>query len=125
MNTRLLRRVQKWIAKEPRSYDQDATLDRSDESPCGTVGCIAGWTCALSGKTPQARKRFSYNRARVQLGLTTEQASRLFSYIWAFSDGGGWPNKFNKAYLDAKTPRARARVAVARIEHFIKTKGAE
>jgi hypothetical protein len=36
-----------------------------------------------------------------------------------------WPLKFALAYTKAKTLRGKARVAVRRIDHFIKTKGRE
>jgi hypothetical protein len=126
MNVRLLRRVAKHIAEEPRRYNQDAELEvdvigRSAPA-CGTVGCIGGWVCALTGTTKRSRQKFSFERAMKQLGLTSAQAGRLFAYTWA---SGGWPERFKDAYRAATTPRQRVKVAVARIEHFIKTKGAE
>lgn len=128
MDTRLLRRVAKHILAEPKRYNQDTELDvgvtGEQAPPCGTVGCIGGWICALTGKTPRSRKNFSYQRARKVAGLTGKQASRLFAYTWS-SIGGGWPDRFKSAYCNAATPQERVNIAVARIEHFIKTKGAE
>lgn len=119
--------------------------------PCGTVGCIAGWTVFLSKpkivdklaekaasctvdtttldgeayvRVGQEQLGEAIYQAQDILGLEKEQARRLFY----FSNMHGyyhWPLKFEDAYLNAKTPRARAKVTVERIEHFIKTNGAE
>jgi hypothetical protein len=132
MNIKLLNRVKKYILAEPRRYNQNATLrkldeyDRaelgSDKPPCNTLGCIAGWTCHLSGDTPRKRNSFNYERARKALGLTPKEADRLFAYTWNI---GAWPEKFLQKYDAAKTPAGRARAAAQRIEHFIKTDGKE
>lgn len=132
MNVKLLRKVAKHIAAEPRRYDQDKTLEFLKEEakvalgsmapPCGTMGCIAGWTCVITGKTKRAKRSFGYRRAQKQLQLTKDQAHRLFAYSWADE---GWPKNFRMGYRLAATKEEKARIAVARIEHFIKTKGQE
>ena len=62
-------------------------------------------------------------RAAKELGLGFElsqdtNAGRLFF-------DNEWPEKFQAALAEAKTPLQRAEVAVKRIEHFIKTNGKE
>lgn len=126
MNTRLLRRVAKHIAAEPKRLAMHliATTVDSDAHnapPCRTVGCIAGWSCLLSGETVD---KSSWSKGRNLLGLDEDASYRLFDYP-ANLPTDGWPKKFVKRFMNARTPRGRATVTVARIEHFIKTKGAE
>jgi hypothetical protein len=61
------------------------------------------------------------------LGLTEEQADRLFFLPIAHEhhEQYSWPAKFEQRYNAATTLEAKAKVAVERIEHFIKTKGRE
>jgi hypothetical protein len=55
----LLSEIRKLILEEPRRYDQSDFLSigevaerRYDYVPaCGTVGCVAGWVCALKGSS--------------------------------------------------------------------------
>jgi hypothetical protein len=120
MNVKLLRRIQKRILKHPDSYDQNVMISRDE---CGTTACIAGWAVLLSPLDPGFIGDYA-SKATLLLGLDDEQAIRLFDVI---EDGYccGWPDKYVRAYLRAKTPRGRARAAMRRIDHFIKTKGAE
>lgn len=132
MNTRLLRRVARYIAKEPRKFDMRLWCKSSDYAPCGTVACIAGWTAILHKKwenklTDELRSQLQWDLAESvaisALQLTHDQANRLFL---PFDDcDPSWPKRFWTAYESAKTPKQRVKVALARIEHFIKTKGAE
>lgn len=135
MNVKLLRKIQKHILAEPKRYDQDRWLltgkDIDDYVParqipaCRTVGCIAGWACVLSNK-PLARKFEAGDIAKTLLGLDDSQAKKLFSPVYnLFGDPSQWPAKFVDAYQNAKTATGRARVASRRIDHFIKTGGAE
>lgn len=126
MNIARLRKVEKFILAEPRRYDQDEKMRKlakleldnlgKQAPPCATMHCIAGAANAI-----EKRKRFGYHTARRFLGLTIDQAYKLFAYV----DGNGWPYAFQTAYNQARTLRERAKVAVARIEHFIKTEGRE
>lgn len=129
MNTRLLRRVARELKREPRKLDMndvaytvDPKLDKA-HPPCGTVGCIAGWACILSG---DSAKMAEWERGRNFLQLTDGQDDRLFNIPWPYDDGErNWPKKFALRYLKAKTQRGRMLATVARIEHFIATKGEE
>lgn len=129
MNTRLLRRIQKHILAEPKRFVMGTTHaygapgapianttklvgpndfnngnpyeQKQTFAPCGTAACIMGW-----GQT---------------LGATSKDAD-----MWnKLCSAGDWPTIFRSRYKAAKTPLARARIAVARIDHFIATKGAE
>lgn len=126
MNIKLLRRIQKQILKEPRQFQMGSYYARRlpgvELIPnCGTACCVAGWAVSLTMTcTPAEAARKSpkplHPRAAVTLGLTSEEASRLF-----YMDG--WPMNFR--ILAAEGTLEFAANAVARIDHFIKTKGAE
>ena len=123
MNVKLLRKVQKHIASEPKRFTFD-WMHESDAAPCGTRACIAGWTLILgtpgwSNKTIDEIDTLLARRSKSGFGFYTgpasklldinyEQAARLFIY---------WPEPFDEL--------KSADTAVARIEHFIKTKGRE
>jgi hypothetical protein len=130
LNVRLLRRVQKHIKAEPRRMKMKQWVDRnlreraeSAKPPCGTTACIAGWALTLNGK--RLRDGVNYmEQGRKLLGLTWDEARNLFMV-------DDWPTKFQNKYdeeseqawkdnVPLKLVRKNARVAVARIEHFIK-----
>lgn len=122
MNVKLLRKIQKHILAEPKSYDQNAIISET----CGTIACIGGWAFLLGGgvRTPSVNE---LSDARDFLGINREQGDRLFEYVTTsrLESSMAWPAKFIRQYLAAKTPRGRANAAVRRIDHFIKTNGAE
>lgn len=126
MNVELLREVQKVILEEPKRFDMRTFAYRMDpkeeRSPqCGTIGCIAGWAVILTHKIPRKPNAQMPNIGRPHgaeaLDLTDVEALRLF-YVEE------WPDKFSVAYK-ADGSKKSAKVAVARINHFIKTKGME
>ena len=120
MNVRLLRRIQKQILKEPRQFYMDTWFKeaawKGKKNPnCGTAACIGGWAIALSlSITPREASGFTApeKRAMEALKLTSRQADLLFQPNW-------WPRKFRRR---AST---NPQQAIARIEHFIRTKGNE
>ena len=114
MNVRLLRKVQRAIVANPEEYDQS--------SYCGTACCIAGWAVRLNDKISSLNGRWPGEvsaEAKSLLKLDTDQYERLCAFA------SGWPDKYAVAYYSAETKKKRARVAFLRINHFIKTKGAE
>jgi hypothetical protein len=152
---RLLRRVQKRILKEPKQFEMStgfilnghnagilfsSTPDyiRHGEIPnCGTAACVAGWALTLGTgckKPIQAARKFHEfrklksvwgpieSRARRILSLSKEQSNRLF-----YADQ--WPVQFNRdrslTGFSRLSKRKQAQLAVKRIDHFIKTDGAE
>ena len=115
--------------------------------PCGTTGCIAGDACVLFKKIQPKKiikdlcetEIYSFpdhtdELAAAALGIPLEYANRLF-YLkeWSFHtrkeltdpDTGeiaGWPEEFADRLAKTKPgTKAYAKVAVARIEHFIQT----
>lgn len=123
MNVKLLRQVKQHILDGDMSdwsYRQNET---SGGPKCGTVGCIAGWAYILGNKfnpeepdTSDKAWREADQSAIPLLGITDEEADRLF-YM------SGWPDEF---WYEAGEDRAlQAQKTAARIDHFIKTEGAE
>lgn len=131
MNVKLLRKVQKFLLDEPRRFDmcnwitnQAENMDVLKDPPCGTACCIAGAVYVIANKLQLDPEKEYPSSAEVNyfaisaLGLGKVEADRLFLTPW-------WPEELYKKYDSARTPLQRAKVGVARIEHFIKTNGAE
>lgn len=115
MNVTLLKQVRDYIKAHPTKYDQ--------HNFCGTACCIAGHAAILSGAmTSKAVTKDEFLdtvRAvgRAVLQLDEDQAALLLdSYDFKYTP-------FSIEYED--DPKRRAALAVKRINHFIKTKGAE
>lgn len=136
---RLLLKVKKHILEEPKRYSQatwgsadpEYIMDRfpthtrkSDVPPCGTVCCFAGWTAVLGKPSLFGKKQIDANRrqvpttARELLGMNLEESEVMFC-----ATASRWPNKYYKAYSEAKTHAGRARAAARFIDAIIKTKG--
>ena len=90
--------------------------------PCGTVGCIAGWTdIAISGGYDAGEFYPDYpqgwgtiqRRASSALNLTYDEKERLF-YVQ------NWCEPFKSRYLNAKRQSTLGKVIVDRIDYFLK-----
>lgn len=142
-NYRLLRQIRDEILKEPLRLDMNAAVYIADDvAPCGTTACIAGfalmdreirqrkvdWKKAgmcLVGKLPMSCNslkmswRSAEPRARRLLGLNFEQSESLFHVR-------NWPMDFRIDYYTKENTRIEAaKIAAARINFFIKTKGTD
>lgn len=154
MNTELLRKVQKAILEEPARINMDGWLydvttaddleaflddvrDYDEEGnvsfdppipPCGTVGCIAGWTYHLEG-LPRPEKWINYNAengefkptlevvAAERLGLSAKQAATLF-----YPDR--WPiDLSDRLYANTPGSPEYAKVVSDVIDRFIEQGG--
>jgi len=117
MNVALLKKIRARILRHPSKF-------RMDVYTCGTAHCIGGWACVLAGKTldPLTNETTNggqpWNVAGAILRLKPAQRNRLF-HQWE------WPEQFQEKYHAAKRRDRRARIAAARIDHFIATNGAE
>lgn len=89
-NNEALREVMIHVTYEPRRLDMGNWASTSQESPCGTTACIAGWAVILRGNLPvviSADKmhlppgRSAEWEGRELLGLTELEAARLF-HVW-------------------------------------------
>lgn len=148
MNTKLLRRIQREILKEPRRFDMRSFIDiTAPQAPCRTAACIAGWALVITSATDAPITETTFPRlarqvraaeekrmrqdeeagesyegqAKKVLGLTGPQATRLFYH-------GAWSRALYRPYVSALLGgdyAKAARIACSRIDHFIKTKGRE
>jgi hypothetical protein len=121
-NIKLLQMVKQAILEHPLNTNMEQwVVHNRPSAPCGTVGCIAGWTIANADikklrrlKEPvseMARVRFQ-NRAQKLLGLTKSQASRLF-----YKDD--WPANLRSQYVNTLDKTEEAKVIAKRIDRFI------
>src|SRR5437763_16587458 len=94
LNEKLIACVLEHIEKHPDEYDQNRWCWLKDEQQdgeyCGTTGCVAGWAVLLSTPVegwkdmPSSRvntiemSRFYRDKAASLLGLTYDEANRLF-----------------------------------------------
>lgn len=149
INIPLLRKIQKQILKEPKQFDMTNWFTQTESKMrksgdrffteisqhsripnCGTAACIAGWAVAINNRlNPDQASAWASSEhknglyfvgyAAELLGLDDDQGDRLFYE-------GNWPEEFKfemgKAYGKASK---QAKVACARIDHFIKTNGEE
>lgn len=136
MNVKLLRKVQEHIIEEPKRFVMRTFLARGDDydgtpyaflgddskefkfAECNTAACIGGWAVLLSEgiKTEKGNIR---GRAKAALELPKNfDEDRLFEV-------SRWPDRFQKRFRQARSQRGRAQAAVERIDHFIRTEGAE
>lgn len=127
MNTELLEQVVTKLRRmrHAEHFSMPAFAERTD---CGTAFCIAGLGLALSGyrpifgesqsrsrsfRSPEKKSVWAWPAAQRLFGLTFKQADRLFNK-------SRWPEEFEPGSYDDDP-----KVAAARIEHFLKTKGKE
>lgn len=93
LNEKLLSCVLKFLKDHPKNYRQNdwcvVNGSAQDQEPyCGTVGCVAGWTCLLT--LPEGTDWLTWSRhtanspwgfsaiAQEKLGLTDIEAEYLF-----------------------------------------------
>lgn len=134
MNVALLKQVRAKIPEEAERFDmdrwiayisEDGRIDDEDEvapeDRCGTVACIAGWTCLIACDIPPFENAVM-SKARDLLGLDYWGARRLFFYV-------DWPTHFYNQYRliagdvpeELRNKKAIAQLAAERIDHFIAT----
>lgn len=128
MNIPLLRAIQARILAEPDAF-------RMDTWSCGTAHCIAGWALTLNGLKIANPGEVS-GRQTVMGGLSplAVAATLLELTSWASGLPSGsselffveeWPRTFREAFETSTSRREKARIAAARIDHFIATEGRE
>lgn len=93
VNTKLAAEVYTHLSMYPESHDQSSVVEGVGYLPngniCGTVGCIAGWTCAYAGLLePVIRMDGKINYvddgdwfmdAKRELGISERLADALFA----------------------------------------------
>lgn len=132
INKSLIRKIIKNIEAKPLRLEMGDYVDLHDGvAPCGTSACIAGWAVIIDrmekhkigyqNAAKLANTVATHAEAVRLLGITGDQSARLF-----FADE--WPTPFSQQFYDAsydetheQTRRREAKVAVARLNHFLKT----
>ena len=121
MNIKLLNKVKKAIKTEPKQFQMHSFFMHKEEIPnCKTAACIAGHAIAVhKSLTPLEAKEFirknchsTFYMARKYFELSDREAIKLFHFE-------NWPDQFRKQ------SSSNVKQAIARIDHFIKTKGEE
>lgn len=132
LNIKLLKRVKRAILAHPDQFQMDGLfqghLDNGmNPGGCGWAACIGGWGIHLSSgnkKLSENYKEFNNGADRFHstaklFGISTMEIE-ILGLEWK------WPEPFRQQYDDAmnikgiKGAKAMAKVAAARIDHFIK-----
>ena len=135
LNLELLKKVRDRIAEVPESYEQRTWRSDSKEAPCGSAACLFGEAVICDSTTVKsgiARLRRYINGPTPMyvhgeriLGLSREDALRMCDYM-PLGDAQGlvvrWPEPYATRFTRAKTPKARAKVAVAYLTECLKRK---
>jgi hypothetical protein len=129
MNTKLLHDVKQCILADPSQFHMSHWQIPSENSSCGTTGCIAGWAVWLD---KPGERNYKNNlsiiphcdiepTAQQSLGITKWQGNALF-FVY------GWPEEFRDEYMDIKhdekltvkqKQKRAAKLTARRIEFFI------
>lgn len=157
INVGLLRRIKASILADNQSFDMSVgankSYSRNQEAlkvhPCFTEACVAGWAVFLAkGRIEHdfwmwdvmrgsvTASKGIFNTARVELGLTEDQAKRLFYLSSHVNQDKNdeedfepcWPTDLEDELVDNLNPADyahNAKVAAERIDLFIETAGAE
>ena len=119
LNKKLLMQAVKHIQRYPSSYNQDYYANKSDDSICGTICCLAGTLLFLN-----APAKFTAELANGNQDVR-KIAARMIGVPWRrtwnlFGAADEWPEPFASDYKNAKYDKERVQVLVARVKHFIK-----
>lgn len=130
-NIKLLKKVRAMILKRPDQFVMCAWFNDLNAvggipGHCGTAACIGGWAITLSERRfksmPKKARAFVISNdcaenplpvARKVLNISEDESLRLFNM-------NNWPIEYRRAYYNANSAKAVAKVAAARINHFIK-----
>lgn len=120
-----LRQVKAAILAQPHFYAQNRWV--SSISKCGTTCCIAGWADFIfNGKKTHEARAKEWSVADEWVEVAADALDISFDEAEILCSGSTeWPEGLSADYAASYTDEERAQVAAARIEHFIKTGGAE
>lgn len=115
MNTRLLRRIQKRILKEPENFYMPTWH-------CGTAHCIGGWAAVLSAPKNEPFDFSSYEFENAIKFLKLNSVKNDTDLLFC----SRWPNKYSMPYnlaLRYENRAKAAQIAAELIDYFIECKG--
>jgi hypothetical protein len=116
--TKFLLDIKSCILQEPTQFDMDTWIDNTPHSSCGSTACIIGWGAYLIQPTRFCKKTDAeqYYLCGEVIKITFPE---MYSNIFRLAYLDRWPEKFQLAWKEAKTPKERAKVAAKRIDWFI------
>jgi len=131
MNRENFERVKAAILANAETLNMMTWGSKDSSSPCGTVGCMAGfcdWLMAvdglndtlfeasgkLSGRHVEDDEGLVTHNAKQFLEISDDQAHLLF-FTWE------WPSRLGSKYSLSINAKQRAKVVVERIDHFLAT----
>lgn len=106
----------------PSDHLIGAPAEQLIKADCGTVACIAGWTCALLAPQTSLSIYNTPDKAQQLFGLTQAQANALFFAIPSEGEARGWDRTYDDR--DPKWPdldEITADQAVATLDRLIET----
>lgn len=116
LNTELFEKIKQKITENPEGLDMNKWRDR-----CGTVMCIAGWACVLSGEDIMKVKYIPYVGAKL-LGISFNEdfLTPTFSgVVPRIFIADTWPSDLRTNYRHAITPAQRAEITCRAIDRYI------
>jgi hypothetical protein len=120
-------------AKNPDVEDFFRVPEERNIPPCGTVGCLAGWTLVTLTPKRQFDQLLKSGNARrnprkdalIFPSDTASLAAELLGiskdYLTSLFAPGMWPQQFREGFLPTVAPGRRALVTRNRVIYFIKT----
>lgn len=114
INVPLLRKTLEHITAHPEEWDQAVWMRQSGRTECGTAGCVAGWAVTFAGHTLDFESAVIFwgeaqylddgreieQAAQDELGLTDDQADRLFAEHNALTDLWEMANEYTGGEIE-------------------------
>jgi hypothetical protein len=125
VNKSLFREVRNAIASKPLSFNPRYWADRAG-TRCGTVACVAGWTCAIAAKVPlveltspsfKVQSLLIKETVKSLLWLDDDEANVLFT---GFPEKD-WPEPFASEWRGTRSPRRRVAIALRYFDQILET----
>lgn len=138
LNIELFKKIRDRIEAIPESYNQSGFAIESTNSPCGTAACLAGEAIICAAPTVEAGVKRLWQMLDTDSKSVAREAARLLGLRGDFFEeddeerdtrifnacGSGWAEPYGQQFSDASHGfdyQARARVAVAYLDHIIAT----
>lgn len=124
----LLNRTAAYMLQRPEGYNQQYFIKESNDVPCGTECCIAGYIVMVNDPKEYMKlareittDRYAEQSSKIENIARQLMGKRHGEEFNLFAGSGEWPSQFKSAYRRASSAKGRVKVAVARIRHYIKT----
>ncbi|CAB4143211.1 hypothetical protein UFOVP434_96 [uncultured Caudovirales phage] len=97
MNIELIDKVIEHFKEHPNSANMNKWFEEKPYSTCGTVGCIAGWVCAVGRQMERHEKGSAVWFTPISKNFTTPEQARQLLDISSVTDlfyADRWPTEF-------------------------------